>query len=82
SPQRETAAAVDLELVRKYLLKLSAQQRDIVTMRVWDDLTHREIAEILGTSEANCKMIFSRVLVKLKEEMPVLLMAFLALVVN
>ena len=53
-----------------YLKKLSAEQREIMIMRVWDDLSYREIAVILGKSEAACKMIFSRTLAKLKTEAP------------
>lgn len=66
--ERDADTALKLEKARQLLAKLAPQQRDIVTMRVWDGLSYREIAEILGLSEANAKMIFSRTLVKLNKE--------------
>ncbi len=56
--------------VKKYLSKLKSEQRDIIIMRVWQEMSYKEIAEIVGKSEANCKMIFSRVMKELREEMP------------
>ncbi|MFA6467002.1 MAG: RNA polymerase sigma factor [Patescibacteria group bacterium] len=46
--------------IQNKLAQLSSNQREIVIMRVWEDLSYKEIAEIVGKSEANCKMIFSR----------------------
>ncbi|MDD5589755.1 MAG: RNA polymerase sigma factor [Candidatus Portnoybacteria bacterium] len=57
-----------LERVRQYLEKFSPEQRQVVIMRVWDELSYREIAEILGKSEASCKMMFSRALSRLRKE--------------
>jgi len=57
-----------LEEVKKYLKELKPDQREIVVMRVWDGLSYREISEILGKSEDNCKMIFSRTMGKLRRE--------------
>ena len=68
SLERDVDTRQQLEKVRSYLYTLPAQQRDIVLMRVWDDLSHKEIASILGTSEASVKMTFSRVLAKLHKE--------------
>jgi len=61
--------------VKQYLQKLSSSQREIVVMRVWEGLSYKEIADILGKSEDSCKMNFSRVIRKLRKEMP--LAAFL-----
>jgi RNA polymerase sigma-70 factor (ECF subfamily) len=58
-----------LEEVRAHLAKFKPAHREIVILRLWQELSHREIAEITGTSEANCKMIFSRTLGKLRAEM-------------
>lgn len=55
------------EYTQKLLEHLSAQQRDIVIMRMWDGLSHREIAEVLGLTEGNVKVIFSRSLQKLQQ---------------
>jgi len=54
----------------KYLKELDYKQREIVILRVFQDLSYREIAEITGRSESACKMDFSRALKKLKEKIP------------
>ena len=58
---RETAK------VKKYLESLTDIERDIVVMRVWQELPYKEIGKIVGKSEASCKMIYSRSLKKLRE---------------
>lgn len=60
-----------LKQVSEYLKELNPEQREIVVMRIWDGLSHQEISEIIGKSEANCKMIFSRVMKKLREEVKI-----------
>jgi RNA polymerase sigma-70 factor (ECF subfamily) len=57
---------IDFAAVKKHLAHLSDEQREIVIMRVWDEMPYRDIAEVIGKSEANCKMIFSRALSKLR----------------
>lgn len=57
------------ELLRKVnvsLADLSDEQREIVSMRAWDELSYAEIADILHKSEASCKMAFHRASSKLK----------------
>lgn len=56
--------------IEKYLQKLSTEQRDIIIMRVWQELSYQEIAVITGKNAANCKVIFSRAIQKLRQEMP------------
>jgi len=48
---------------------LSPQQREVILLRVWEDLPYKEISAISGKSEANCKMLFSRALKKLKSSL-------------
>ena len=60
-----------LEEVRKYLKKIKSKQREIVMLRLWQQLSYKEIAEISGLTEANCKMTYSRVMRTLKQDMPV-----------
>lgn len=67
-----------LEEVYQYLKKLKPQQREIIVMRVWQELSYREIADILGKSEASCKVAFGRSIAKLRESIP--LTAFLLLI--
>lgn len=57
-----------LNEVKKYLAKFKPMHREIITMRLWGELSYREISEIVGTSEANCKMIFSREMARLRRE--------------
>lgn len=58
----------DLGRVKEYLQKLSAEQREIVLLRLWEGLSYQEIATIMHKSEASCKMSFSRALTKIKSE--------------
>jgi len=61
-------ANLKLEEIRKYMQKFSKEQREIIIMRVWDELSYKEIAEITGKSEGALKMIVSRVLGKVRKE--------------
>jgi RNA polymerase sigma-70 factor (ECF subfamily) len=68
--------AINKELARKVresFTQLSPEQRDVVTMRIWDDLSYPEIAAILGKSEGGCKMAFHRAIGKLKDAAPLAL---------
>lgn len=58
--------AEDVKRVKQYLHTLTPLERDIVIMRVWQELSYKEISEMVGKTEANCKMIFSRTLKKLR----------------
>lgn len=72
-PNPDIEARDRLREAENYLKKIKKDQREIVLMRVWDGLSYKEIAEITGKNEANCKMIFSRTIGKLKEEIVLLL---------
>ncbi|MFA5062338.1 MAG: RNA polymerase sigma factor [Patescibacteria group bacterium] len=63
----------NLQKVKNYLSKLSSEQREIIVMRVWQEMSYEEIAEVLGKSQESCRMMFSRTLSKLKQEMPLTL---------
>lgn len=56
-----------VEKVKKYLTKLKPEHREIVIMRLWDNLSYKEIADITGKTEGNCKVIFSRAVADLRE---------------
>jgi RNA polymerase sigma factor (sigma-70 family) len=67
------------ERLKPYLAGLSGEQREIVILRLWDGLSYREIAGMLGKSEGACKMAYSRALSLLRASMPLsLFIAFLA----
>lgn len=59
-----------VKIIKDSLTYLSPKQKDVLIMRVWDELTYKEISEINGESEASCKVAFSRALVKIKENLP------------
>ena len=51
-----------LKEVIDFLATLKEEQREILIMRIWNDLSYKEISEITGKSVDNCKKIVSRVL--------------------
>ncbi|MDP1689030.1 MAG: sigma-70 family RNA polymerase sigma factor [bacterium] len=65
---------LNYEKVKGYMSNLSAIQKDIITMRVWADMSHAEIAQALGITEQNSKVIFSRSIAKLRDIMPLSLL--------
>lgn len=66
--------------VKKYLKDLKSEQREIIIMRIWQNMSYQEIADALGKSEASCKMTFSRAINKLRQEMPLAL--FICFIMN
>lgn len=69
-----------LDQVKKYLGQLNEDQREIVVMRLWDELSYAEISELTGKTEGNCKVIFSRVMQKMQKELiPILVTLFFVL---
>ena len=79
----ETDVAYDIDVKEKlgqvegYLRKLKMEHREIVIMRIWDNLSYKEISEIIGKSEASCKMTFSRTMTNLRKEIPLSSLLFL-----
>jgi RNA polymerase sigma-70 factor, ECF subfamily len=61
-------AQTKLEEVREYLDQLNPEHRELVVMRVWDNLSYNEIAAITGKTESSLKMSMSRILAKLRNE--------------
>jgi len=57
-----------LKTVQTYLETLDARQREIITLRVWEEKSYKEIAEIIGGSEDSIKMAFSRGIRELREK--------------
>lgn len=63
-----------LEDVKKYLNNLKPEQKEIIILRTWEELSYKEIGEILGKSENSCKMMFSRTIKKLRKDIPLSLL--------
>lgn len=79
--EKDTDNKLILEKVRSYIAELPSEQRDIIIMRVWQEMSYVEIGEVMGKSEASCKMAFLRAIKKLRETIPeVLAILFIALV--
>ncbi len=68
--ERDAEARRTLELLQSHLATFDSKQRDILIMRLWQELSYAEISEILDISEASAKMTVSRALVKLRKSMP------------
>lgn len=77
--ERDTDTALALEKVKDKIRLLPPLQRDILLMRLWDGLSHAQISAILGITEANSKVSFSRAVNKLKEDLSALIILFLLL---
>ena len=67
---RDAETADRLREIGQYLEGLSSQQREIVILRLWQQLSYAEIAELLGKTESSCKMMFSRTINQLRKSLP------------
>lgn len=65
----ELDSKIKLEKVAAYLKNIKSDQRDIIIMRVWQGMSHAEIAEVLGKSEASVKMKYSRAISSLRKDL-------------
>jgi RNA polymerase sigma-70 factor (ECF subfamily) len=65
--EHQTDTTLTLAKVKTAMKNLSEVQREVLILRAWDDLSHKEIGEVLGISEDNSKMTFSRALKSLKQ---------------
>jgi RNA polymerase sigma-70 factor (ECF subfamily) len=58
-----------LGVVEEYLSKLTPAQREIITLRIWEERSYKEIAEIVGGTEGSVKMAFSRTIRALRHDL-------------
>jgi RNA polymerase sigma-70 factor (ECF subfamily) len=56
-----------LEEVKEALEKLPDNYKEIIVMKFVDELTHKEIAEVLGKTEGNVRILAHRALNKLRQ---------------
>lgn len=68
-----------LKEVLEFLNDIPTEQKDILVMRLWDDLSYKEIAEVTGKSVDNCKKIVSRNLQKVKDNVDYLMLLLVVL---
>ncbi len=70
------------EILKEALEKLKPEQREVVILRVWHELSYKEISQIIKKNENNAKMIFSRAVKNLKHEIPVSTLIYLLISAN
>ena len=58
------------ELIASHLKNLSCEQREIIMLKIFEDLNYKEISLIIDKSEDACKMSFSRAIKALRKELP------------
>lgn len=66
-----------MKAVYEVMKTLPIEQRDILIMRIWQDISYKEIARILGKSEGACKMTFSRTISRLKKDLAAFMIVYL-----
>jgi RNA polymerase sigma-70 factor, ECF subfamily len=57
-----------LSRVEEFMKTLTPRQREILTLRIWEELSYREIAERIGGTEDSVKMAFSRAICEVREQ--------------
>lgn len=68
---------IKLKEIFDYFDTLNPKHKEILIMRLWDDLSYKEISELTWESLSNCKKIVSRTLTKIPNEHLVILIIFL-----
>ncbi len=69
--ETELDSKAELQKVYDYLNQLPTEQKDLVVMRVWDELSYREISQITGKTPDALKMSVSRILTKLRTQVTI-----------
>jgi len=75
---RDADAMLKVEKVKNHLKNLKGIQRDILILRLWENKSYQEIAEIVGKTETNCKMMYSRTIKKLRNNIIISLIIILS----
>ncbi len=78
-PEVDTDQQIRKEHITKLLNFLSPKHKQIVLLRLWEGLSHQEIAQALNISEASSKTEFFRAIKSLKEHSGGLMLAFILL---
>ncbi|MEK6795299.1 MAG: sigma-70 family RNA polymerase sigma factor [Spirochaetota bacterium] len=63
----------------KLLAGIDPKKRDIIVMRVWQEMSFKEIADVFGENEPQVKMTFYRAVSALKKAMPLTVFLLLSL---
>jgi len=55
------------DTIKRLLLKLDGVSREIFALRIWEELSFKEIAQLLEIKEASARKIYSRGILKIKK---------------
>jgi RNA polymerase sigma-70 factor (ECF subfamily) len=69
SPEREAVLRTEAERVEAALAELPEKQRLAVSLRLHEEMTHLEIAEVLGTSEGAARVNYHLGIKRLRERL-------------
>ena len=72
--ERDLEAKQMADQLQEFLHLLTSDQRDIIVMRLWQDMSYKEISEVLGKTETNCRVSYARGVEKLRTLMPLALL--------
>jgi RNA polymerase sigma-70 factor (ECF subfamily) len=75
--ETETQTKFSNEALQKLLQELPEESQELVTMRLWDELTYSEIAMVTGKTEGSLKMQFSRIIGKLQQHAHLLVLSLI-----
>ncbi len=80
--ERDAHVAVEAARVSSLLRDLKPRQRDVLLLRIWQGKPFAEIAEILGTTEAACKMTYKRTLETMRNALLILFFFFFSITLS
>jgi RNA polymerase sigma factor (sigma-70 family) len=66
-PDEAAELAAERDAVRAALGRLAARDREVIALKYHADLSHAEIAEVLGVSASNAGTLLHRAMTKLRE---------------
>ena len=68
------------EEIRRAVETLAAPKREIVLLRVWEELSYDDIAVVVGKSAAHCRMIYHRSMKELRSVLELGLISIILLI--
>lgn len=67
--ERDADIIVKIDMVKDVLGSLKPQQREAILLRLWHGYSFKEVAEVMGLSEAACKMQYRRGMEHVRSEL-------------
>lgn len=75
--ENEVDKGINAQRLKKLLQQLPDESQELVTMRLWNELSYAEISSITGKTEGSLKMQFSRIIDKLQASAHLLILVLL-----